>query len=205
MKIIITESQYKKIILESSEKNLDNKLNSLKDFFVGIIKEAKKQVGLDLGFLLTWGTTIAGFVNPVQEYIKGEFPELTNTDLALLTTGIILTYFTSNKEMLGKTLKKIKENGLVFEFDGMLKISNKLKNVFLSFIDSLGIPISKIGNMMAYTFLIPIIPELYEFAQGAGDFKLNEIVTRIVLFLGISGSTIFLKRLIQEIVRRFKS
>jgi hypothetical protein len=205
MKIIITESQYKKIMLESSEKNLADKLEKLKDFFSETSKEIKNQIGLDLGFLVTWGTTIAGFVSPVTEFVSGQFPELSNSNLALLSTGIILTYFTSNKEMLGKVLKKIKEDGLIFEFDSMLNVSKRLKKVFLNFIDSLTLPISKIGNMMAYTFLIPIIPDLYELAQGNNAIEIKELLTRVIMFLGISSTTILIKRLFQEIVKRFKS
>ena len=205
MKIIVTKSQYKKIILESTEKNLTDKLKMLKDFFSDTSKEIKKQIGLDLGFLVTWGTTIAGFVHPITEFVSGKFPELTNSDLALLSTGIILTYFTSNKEMLGKVLKKIKEDGLIFEFDSMAKVAKRLKNVFLNFINSLAVPISKIGNMMAYTFLIPIIPDLYELAQGNNVVEIKELITRVIMFLSISSSSILIKRLFQEIVRRFKS
>ena len=107
--------------------------------------------------------------------------------------------------MLSKVLDKIKERELIFEFDSMLSVANKLKNVFLSFIGSLGIPLSKISNMLAYTFIIPIIPELYEVAQSGSDLDIKEMLTRIIGFLGISFSGVFVKRLIQEIVKRFKS
>jgi hypothetical protein len=141
----------------------------------------------------------------VEVFIKNEFPSLTTSDIALLSTGIILTYFTSNKEMLGKVLKKIKEDGLIFEFDSMAQVAKRLKEVFLRFIDSLAIPFSKIGNMMAYTFLIPIIPDLYELAQGNNVVEIRELLTRIIMFLGVSSISVLIKRLLQGIVKRFKS
>ena len=205
MKIIVTKSQYKKLIIESTEKNLETKLDGLKNFFDRTNKEIKEQVKSDISFLTTWGVTIAGFVQPIEEFLKGEFPSLSTTNLALLSTGIILTYYTSNKEMLSKVLKKIEEDGLIFEFESMLKIARKLKSVFLNFIDSLAIPISKIGNMMAYTFLIPIIPELFEIAQGIGDYDYNDIINRVLMFVSINGLSILTKKLIKEIVKRFKS
>lgn len=204
MKIVITENQYRKIILESVNKKLISKMNKLKKFFNDIVKETKTQVGLDLGFLVTWGTTIGGFVHPITEFISGKYPELTNTDIALLSTGIILTYFTSNKEMLSKVLKKIKESNLTLQFDTMLDAARRLKTAFVNFIDSLAIPVAKISNMMAYTFLIPIIPELYETAQGNNLIDINELFTRLTMFIGISGSGILIRRLLNEIVRRFK-
>ena len=96
MKIIFTESQYKKILLEENTNSIIKKLEQLKKFFKNVSSESKKQIGLDLEFLATWGVTIAGFVRPISEFMKGNYPQLTNTELALLSTGVILTYFTSN-------------------------------------------------------------------------------------------------------------
>ena len=205
MKIILTESQYKKLILENLGRETINKLKSLQEFFDNVSSESKKQIGLDLGFLATWGVTIAGFVRPISEFMKGEFPELTGTEITLLSTGVILTYFTSNKDKLSKVLDLIKEKNLIFEFDVVLEKADKLKNVFFAFIDSLAIPISKISNMLAYTFIIPIIPELYEMAQGNESMDVSEMVGRVLGFVGITYGGNLTKRLLNEIVRRFKS
>ena len=205
MKIIISESQYKKILLEERENNLKEKLKDLKSFFKRVSEETKNQVGLDLDFLTTWGVTIAGFVKPVSDFIEGKFPEMSSTDLSLIATCIILTYYHSNKKMLGTVLEKIKEKELVFEFDSALKAADKLKNVFLSFVESLAIPTSKISNMLAYTFLIPILPELYEAAQSGSSVDVKEIVERSLAFLVVSFGGNFAKRLMVEIVKRFKS
>lgn len=205
MKIIITESQHKKILLESASENAINKLESLKSFFIDISKTVKKQFGIDLEFLLTWGTTIGGFVKPVSDFIQGEFPDITPTNLALISTGVIITYFTSNKKLLGKVVEKIKENGMIYEFDQMLKKSGELKKVFLAFVDSLGLPMAKIANMLAYSFLIPIIPELYEFAQGHSDIDVVDTVKRVVSYLGLTSLGFSVKRIIDSVVERFKS
>jgi hypothetical protein len=205
MKIIISESQYKKILLEERQNSLLGKLKGLKSFFKKVSEETKNQVGLDLNFLTTWGVTIAGFVMPVSDFIGGKFPEMSSTDLSLISTGIILTYYHSNKEMLGKVLNKIKEKELVFEFDSALNAADKLKNVFLSFVESLAIPTSKISNMLAYTFLIPILPELYEAAQSGSSIDVKEMVVRSLAFLTVSFGGNFAKRLMMEIVKRFKS
>lgn len=205
MKIIILESQYKKILLEERQNSILNKLKDLKSFFEKVSEETKSQIGLDLNFLTTWGITIAGFVKPVSEFIGGNFPEMSSTDLSLISTGIILTYYHSNKEMLGKVLNKIKEKELVFEFDSALKVADKLKNVFSSFTESLAIPISKVSNMLAYTFLIPILPELYEAAQSGNSVDMRELIGRSLAFLAIGFGGNFTKRLMIEIVKRFKS
>ena len=118
---------------------------------------------------------------------------------------VILTYFTSNKKLLIDVVNKIKENGLIYEFDQMLKKSEELKKVFLGFVDSLSLPMSKITNMLAYSFLIPIIPELYEFAQGHSDVAIGEILKRIVSYLGLITLGFSVKRIITSAVERIKS
>lgn len=205
MKIVITESQHKKILLESASENAMNKLESIRSFFIDLLKTVKKQFGIDLEFLLTWGVTIGGFVKPVSDFIQGEFPELSSTNLALICTGVILTYFTSNKKLLGDVIRKVKENGVIYEFDLMLKKSGQLNKVFLTFVDSLALPMSKISNMIAYSFLIPIIPELYEFAQGHSGVDVDEIIKRIVSYIGLTTLGFSVKKLITSIVERFKS
>lgn len=205
MKIIITESQHKKILLESASENVINKLESLRSFFIDVSKTVKKQFGIDIEFLLTWGTTIAGFVKPVSDFIKGEFPDITVTNLALISTGIILTYFTSNKKLVGEVISKIKENGMIYEFDKMLNKAGQLKKVFFRFVESLGLPMAKIVNMLAYSFLIPIIPELYEFAQGHSDIDVLDSIKRIVSYLGLTSLGFSVKKLIDSTVERFKS
>jgi len=205
MKIIITESQHKKILLESASENVMNKLESLRSFFIDVSKTVKKQFGIDIEFLLTWGATIGGFVQPVSQFIKGEFPDITATNLALISTGVILTYFTTNKKLVGEVIEKIKENGMIYEFDRMLKKSGELKKVFLNFVGSLALPMTKIANMIAYSFLIPIIPELYEFAQGHSDIDVADSIKRIVSYLGLTTLGFSIKKLIDSVVERFKS
>jgi hypothetical protein len=205
MKIIFTESQYKKILLEENTNSIIKKLEQLKKFFKNVSSESKKQIGLDLEFLATWGVTIAGFVRPISEFMKGNYPQLTNTELALLSTGVILTYFTSNKDGLKKVLEKIKESSLIQEFDNMLSKADELKSTFVSFLESLAVPTSKLSNMLAYTFIIPIIPELYEYAQGNSSMEIKEMITRVVGFIGVTISGNLVKKLIQEIVKKFQN
>jgi len=205
MKIILTESQYKNLLLENLSKESVDKLKELKSFFKEIQSEAKQQMSLDLGFLTTWGVSIAGFMKPVSDFMEGNYPNLSTTDIALLTTGAILTYFTSNKDSLVKVLKEIKNRSIIQEFDTMLDKCDRLKNAFFNFIGSLSVPGSKFSNMLAYTFLIPILPELYQMAQGYDHIEVSEMVGRIVGFVGLTIGGTFIKKVIQEAVKRFKS
>jgi hypothetical protein len=206
MKIIITESQKSIILAENIGSEINNKLKNMKTFTKTIITSTKKQTGLDLNFLLTWGATLGGFMGPVAKYMEGKNPTLTNSDIALISVGIILTYYNNNKEDLKKVLDLIKERKLIGEFDDALMVADEVKIKFLNFIESLGVTMSSIGNMMAYTFLIPLLPELYNLSQGTrNDVDSDMIVKRILTYGLVTVSSLFVKEIIIKIVERFKS
>ena len=205
MKITITESQYKKLILESKGEAIEEKLKESENFFSEVSKETKKIVGFDLSVLITFSAAIGGFMYPITEFIKGNFPELRFSDLCLISAATIITYYHSNKKMLAELLDLIKERGLVRIFDEMLSKADELKKVFISFIESLAIPIGKIGNMMAFTFLIPVLGDILDLTQNHDTENISLIIYRIIMFFSINYGSVLLKRLIFEIVKRFKS
>jgi len=206
MKIVITESQKSIILSENIGLGINNKLKDMKIFTKNVLNSTKNQTGLDLKFLLTWGSTIGGFMGPIARYMEDKSPSLTDADIALISTGIILTYYNENKEKLIKVLDKIEERKLISEFDDALSIADVLKNKFLNFIESLGVTISSIGNMMAYTFLIPLLPEIYSLVQGTGkNVDVNMMVERIMNYGIVTASAIFVKELVIKIVERFRS
>ena len=206
MKIVITESQKSIILSENIGLGINNKLKDMKIFTKNVLNSTKNQTGLDLKFLLTWGSTIGGFMGPIARYMEDKSPSLTDADIAIISTVIILTYYNENKEKLIKVLDKIEERKLISEFDDALSIADVLKNKFLNFIESLGVTISSIGNMMAYTFLIPLLPEIYSLVQDTGkNVDVNMMVERIMNYGIVTASAIFVKELVIKIVERFRS
>ena len=206
MNIVITESQYKKLLLEESSSKILGTLKGLKSMVSDILKKTQKQTKIDFEFLLTWGATIGGFVGPVSDFIDGKFPEINDMEKSLLLTGIILTYFTSNKEKLNKVLVIIKEKGLVKTFDEILKKTEDLEKTFLGFVDSLGITVKNLSNMLAYSFLIPILPKLYQMSEtGFTNEDISELTKRLLSFgiINLSGETV--KEILKKIVSRFKN
>lgn len=206
MKVIINENQKKLILSESISGKLSTSIKNMEKFTKDIVTECKKTTGIDFSFLLSWGATLGGLFIPVTEFIKGEHPELTSTEISLLITGAMVTYYSSNKEMLGKLLNKIKEKGLVEIFDEVLESTQTLKETFLSFIESLNVTTSKLSNMLAYTFLIPILPKLFELSQMRYDQDIiNEIVKRLIGYGIVIVSSVTLTEIVNKIIKRFRS
>ena len=205
MKIIITENQNKALLNESVSESIVRSYRSMKKFTEKVLKETKETTGLDFEFLMSWGSTLGGLMMPVSQFIEGNHPELTSLDISLLITGAMVTYYTSNKKALSKILETIKEKGLVDVFDEVLSSTSNLKDTFLSFISSLNITMGKMANMLAYTFLIPLLPQLYEMAQtGYDQNTVNQIIKRILSYGTIIGSSAIIRELIKKIIVRFR-
>ncbi len=205
MKIIITENQNRSLLNEGVSESIVRSYRSMKKFTEKVLKETRDTTGLDFEFLMSWGSTLGGLMMPVSQYIEGKHPELTSLDISLLITGAMVTYYTSNKKALSKILETIKEKGLVNVFDEVLSATSNLKDTFLSFVSSLNITMGKMANMLAYTFLIPLLPQLYEMAQtGYDQNTVNQIIKRILSYGAIIGSSAIVRELIKKIVNRFR-
>lgn len=205
MKIIITENQNRALLNEGVSESIIRSYRSMKKFTEKVLKETRDTTGLDFEFLMSWGSTLGGLMMPVSQFIEGKHPELTSLDISLLITGAMVTYYTSNKKALSKILDTIKEKGLVNVFDEVLSTTSNLKDTFLSFVSSLNITMGKMANMLAYTFLIPLLPQLYEMAQtGYDQNTVNQIIKRILSYGTIIGSSAIVRELIKKIVNRFR-
>ena len=74
-----------------------------------------------------------------------------------------------------------------------------------SFVQSLNVQIHKMTNILSYTFIIPILPMLWDVAKS-GQFnsqETKEIAIRMVSFAVITVSGIVLKNIMWKIIKRF--
>ena len=205
MNILLTEDQYKKILGESVSNDVKEKMVKSESLTKQIVRDSKQKFKLDSSFLLTWGAVLGGFMNPVVQFLNGKHPELTSTDISLISLGVIMTYFFSNTDKLRTVLDLIRKNGLVNEFDEALQKAGALKDAFVEFMRSLGVLISSVGNMLAYTFLMPLLPTLLTMSQsGITEAKLQFLVKSIMGYVGLITSSTALQKIIEKMVNRFK-
>ena len=205
MNILLTEDQYKKILGESVSNDVKEKMVKSENLTKQIVRDSKQKFKLDSSFLLTWGAVLGGFMNPVAQFLNGKHPELTSTDISLISLGVIMTYFFSNTDKLRTVLDLIRKNGLVNEFDEALQKAGALKDAFVEFMRSLGVLISSVGNMLAYTFLMPLLPTLLTMSQsGITEAKLQFLVKSIMGYVGLITSSTALQKIIEKMVNRFK-
>lgn len=205
MNILLSEEQYRKILGESVSNDVKEKIESSESLTKQIVRDSKRKFKLDSSFLLTWGAVLGGFMRPVVDYLNGKHPELSSTDVSLISLGVIMTYFYSNVDKLRPVLDLIRQNGLVNEFDDALNKAGHLKDAFVEFLRSLGVLTSSVSNMLAYAFLIPILPTLMSMAQsGATEAKIQFLIKSILGYVTLITSSTSLEKLINKMVDRFK-
>jgi hypothetical protein len=205
--ILITENQKRVLLRESVNKEVGDMVKQNYEFAKNVINQTSEQIGLNLQFLITWGASIGGFVGPLNEFIQGKFPDLSEMEVSLILTGIIATYYIDNKKLVAKILNEIKGLGLMGEFTSVLRKSSQLKETFIQFIESLNITLHKVTNIMSYAFIIPIIPLIYNSAVNMSiDSKdAKELALRIGAFGLLTVSGIVVKELFSKLIKRFSN
>lgn len=205
VQIIISENQKKYLIKESLGNIITDKIKEMSDFTKKTLKESSKQIEMNLEFMVGWGAAIGGFMGPINDFVKGNHPELTDVELSLIITGLIFNYYFDNKELSKKIYSKIKEKNLSHIFNEAKEKSSQLLETFTLFIQSLNLQLQKITNIMSYTFIIPLLPMIYDIAKsGHIDMsQIKEISIRIAGFATLTVSGIMLKNLLWKLIKRF--
>jgi hypothetical protein len=205
MKVLITENQYRTILLESSKNSLNSVLDDLKEFATMVIEKTQQDVGVNLKMLLIWGAGVGGVMAPLNEFIQNGDFNLNDFQIASILCATTAILYGESKSVINELLKVIKDEGIVDEFNRVLSKGTKLKKVFLNFIQSLNMTLSSVTNIMSYAFIIPILPILWDMSQtGVTKPEVKEIVIRLMSFglTAISGNT--LRELVTKLVNRFR-
>jgi hypothetical protein len=205
MKVLITENQYKTILIEASRKQINIDLSKLKGFAEDVVGKFQEDTGMQFKMLFTWGAAVGGIIAPLNDYIeKGNFnlSPFEATSILIATAAIL---FGENTRTVKKLLTKIKEDGIQDTFEQVLTKGKELKQTFLDFIEILNVTVYTMTNIMSYAFLIPVLPILWEVSQSGVDVKdVKDIATRLLAFGLTSVTGVTLKKLITAILKRFR-
>jgi hypothetical protein len=204
--IIITEQQRRVILHEMAKNEIDKTIGENDKLIKRIAKEASEQINFDLSILGTFSLSIGGLMGPVERFLSGQYPEFSSMEQSLILAGIAVQYVLDNKKPLSLLVSKIKEKGLYDAYKQTSEKTELLKDSFLSFVESLGVSVKKTANIIGYTFLIPLVPLIYQISTS-GDFNENqifEIIKRLSGFVALNVGGISLKELLNLIVKRFR-
>lgn len=206
MEFLITESQLRTLLSEEERSQLGSYMKQLNAFTKQIVSRVAKSYGLNLKMLSTWGTSVGGMVLPLDQFLKtGDF-NLTEEQRMLVLAGIAFSLFFESKKALSEILSIIKEEGLEYVFKSGLKKGKELKTAFIEFVESLSVGASLFVDTIAYSFLIPIISDIYSVALSSQNLEDAAILIAERLFSSgiILGSSQILVNLVKSILERLK-
>ena len=156
--------------------------------------------------LLTWGTSVVGLMMPLDNYIRSGNFNLTDDQIALVLSGIAFILFFEGRTGIKTIMKKIKDEGIQEEFDVVLSKTKQLKIAFEEFLWSLKFSMGTALDTVAYSFLIPIIADIYQASMEVTNVtEAAALITERLLASGfvVVGKEV-LSTLIRKLIKKFK-
>jgi hypothetical protein len=202
MDFLITESQFKTLVLENNSEQFSEYMKIMYSFAKNIVQRVKKKYSLNTKLLLTWGAALGGLVMPLDGFIKTGNFTLDDNQTALILIGCAAAMFYDNKKYFERIFEEIKNQNLEEPFKQTLSKGLELKKTFVNFISSLRISLGSVSEITSYGFLVPIIMEIIDFLK-TGDFEknLDLVVSRIIG----SGLVLVVAEILRELLRQIKN
>lgn len=202
MKVVITEEQYKRVLTESFKSEVEDKLSSAYQFTKDVISGAQEQLGISFKFLLTYGAGIGSVIRPITDYLNGKYSTLTETEIQGLVIAALSIVFFNAKDYL-KIYKKTKEEGLLDELSDAVTFTQKIKDRLSRILDVLGVSVYTGLDIIAYSFLLPILPAILNVLQNP---EMDMVALEGLLSSSfITASAVVLKKIIEKLSEKISS
>jgi hypothetical protein len=206
MEFLINESQLRVILQEQDQSKMTDYMRELYSFTSDIVNEARKTYGLNLKLLLTWGASVGGLVMPLDNFIRSGRFDITDEQVVLLLVGVACTYFYDNVNTLKRISLRVKEQGLEDVFKEVLLKGKNLKDSFFRFLKSSNVTTRTTLDLIAYSFLIPIITDIQSSLNDGGDLQTTamRISKRLIASGVVTTGQIILANNIKKILKRLQ-
>lgn len=201
MEFLISQSQLNLILNEQrNDDSLSSSLKKMKSFTNNMVGRVLKTYDINLKMFLTWGTSIAGLVMPLNEFLKSGNFDLSESERYLILSGIAFLIFFEGKRGIGKILTSIKENGLEEAFDAALLKAFQLRDSFTKFLRSTKVLTSQFLEIISYAFLIPIIGDVQNIAIDTSN--ISESAVMIAERLVASGAILLSREILVAALKK---
>jgi hypothetical protein len=206
MEFLITEAQLKTILTEQDKSRMTEDMKTLYSFTESIVNRVKTIYSINLKMLLTWGTSVGGLMLPLDEFIKTGNFNLNEQQQVLIIAAVASLLFFENKRSIGKLMEKIKEEGVMTQFEEILSKGESLKSAFVNFLNSINVTIGTLMEIAAYSFLVPIIFDILSIAETSTNLRQSsiQIAERLLAsgVIALSGQALTVT--IRKMLKRFR-
>ena len=187
MKIVITEEQYKKILIEST---LKDTLNDLK---------------INSGILFTFGTGMAAFLPVVNRLLEGDGLSMTKTDLAfLIITSVAILLKDNDSE---KLVDAVEQKGQLDVLDKVITFMDKLFSFLRNMAEKFLNVSYSVSDILAFSLLLnPSMKVMTEFIEehNVSMSNFTKLFTGVGLATIVYGFKSIFKRLKNKITEDVK-
>lgn len=204
MKVVLTESQYQVLLVESYNNKIVDSIVKAKDFGKEVVETASNQMGMNFKFLLTYGAGVGALAGPIMSYLRGEYPELSSEQIMnIIVAAIAVTFFTTmNASKQSK--EKLEEEGLENELDSATNYLQQITGRFGKVLSTLADIKFNLIDILAYSTLLSVIPFFNSLVSELGpDYSVDIALRGLATSVGLTmfGSTIktILKRLAHKV------
>lgn len=206
MQYLITESQLRLMVeAAGGSPEISGPLKKMFAFARNVFHDVYKSYNINLRFLLTWGSAIAGIMMPLDQWIRTKEWDISESQINLILCGVAAMLYYDNKKSIQDVKNKIKEEGLTKYFTSALKKAQDLKSSFEKFVKSVIPTLNQSVELLSYAFMIPIIGDLQSMIQDSGDIVSTAeligerfLASGVVLISGL-GLVSFLKEVLKRI------
>jgi len=199
VKVIISEQQYKTLICEGVGDKIKSILSTNKEIGLEAIDEFKKQTNFDYRFLVSYAAGIGALFNPIWDFLRGEgFSGLNEVEVSLLLISAISVIYQKTKES-SELRKLIDEKGLTDELNSSISFIERVTKKLGNMIYALPGIVDTGTNILAYTFLLPIMSYLI---PGLYTFDVSELIPSIVAGILLNKVTNFSGKYVSTLLKR---
>ena len=121
MEILISKKQKKELMILESSLKMGSIIKDMSKIAKDSITKANENFKFDLKILVTFSAGIGGMIVPLNNFVRGEFPNLTESNYLLITLASAMILITEHTENTKKLLSEISKQGLKKEFANSLK------------------------------------------------------------------------------------
>lgn len=204
MKVLISEEQYKRVLLESFRRDIKDLMDKNQKIGEVAAKEASKWINFDYKFLLTYAMGIGGLLPTVTKWLYNQNPTLTEEQVVALTiSAISLVFFETKDQSIIRS--KIEEKGLSSELDKTISFLEKTKLWLMDLFNAVPDIVMKSSNILAYTFLLPLSTYITNIVPDVNTMdSLIATIEGVAMnkIANFSGS--YLKTLLKSLISRVK-
>jgi hypothetical protein len=206
MNVLITEQQNKIILLEGMSDIMSAIFEHGADFSANLYKRIMKRYKFNLKILLTFGAGVGALMEPLMEFLKGNYPDLNEEQITLLVVATVCVIFNEGKEVLKQVLPIIKKQNLESEFTSGVNKVKALVTSFKGFIATLGNSAAFISDVMSYIYLIPVLGYLATFVSqnSLTPEQIENLVKLLVASSGLHVTTAFLEESIKRMLNNLR-